>query len=406
MKIQKIIDRLVEAQELPGINILIQKKGNDILYHQAGFRNLEKKEPMDRNTIFRMYSMTKPLTGFAAMILLERGQITLGDAVEKYIPEFATIKVAEEGTKKTHVRRRPIYLKDLLCMTSGLAYPDENKENTSGYSSKQVFDRLDKRLHGKKPMTTMEFAKSFGKDSVLSFEPGSAWQYGTGADIMGAVIEKVSGKKLSEFMADEVFKPLEMEDTAYYCPKEKQDRLAQPYAYPEWIPNPFAPVTEKKVKEGDWKLLDRDHLGILRYGSEDPAFVSGGAGVFSTLDDYAKFARMLLNKGEYRGKRVLSEQMTGFFTSGGLTPWQMDSFWRSWDSLAGYDYGNFMRVATGATCGQCPQIKGEYGWDGWLGTFFMNVPEKDITVLVGTQVGDAGALSYLQLIRNAVYVMM
>lgn len=402
-ELSRLLDSLVGSQQLPGINILVLKNGSELFYHQAGFRDIERSLPFDRDTILRMYSMSKPLTGFAAMLLLERGVITLGDAVERYIPEFSEIRVFDKESGELHRRFRPVYIKDLLCMTSGLAYPGEDESDKAGYASKLIFDELDSRLYTDAPMTTMELAKKLAACGCLAFEPGSAWLYGTGADVMGAVIEAASGVSFDEFMKEEIFSPLGMKDTGYFCREDSLERLAVSYEFPVWELNPFAPEQQRAEEKGNWRVLGRDHLGIKRRATDPPAFVSGGAGVYSTLDDYARFAQMLLGGGEFRGKRLLSEPMTAFFTAGGLTPWQKEHFWRTWDSLAGYDYGNFMRVATGAGFGQFPQIKGEYGWDGWLGTFFMNVPERGVTMLVGAQVGDAGALPYLQQIRNVIY---
>ncbi len=389
-----MIDRAVSEEMMPALNLLVLKNGAEVLYHEAG--------DIHRDNVLRMFSMTKPLTGFAAMLLLERGEITLGDPLERYIPEFAGVRVVDPATKEIRVRRRPIYIKDLLCMTSGLSYPGD-KNDPSAAASGVIFDEMDRRLYTDDPVTTNEFAVMMAERGLLAFEPGESWLYGTSADIMGAVIEIISGVSFNEFMRREIFEPLGMEDTAFYCPTEKSDRLAKAYEYPRWIVNPFDPASFCPEEKGTWKPYDRDHLAIKRKGDAEPAFASGGAGIFSTLDDYAKFATMLLGGGEYRGRRLMSSEMVKYFTSGGLTPWQRERFWKTWDSLAGYDYGNYMRLALGSSAGQTPQWKGGYGWDGWLGTYFMNVPDSGLTVLVGTQVTDAGALPYIQQIRNLLY---
>ncbi len=400
--LKNLTESLVENMELPGIFILVRKDGKDLFCHSAGYRDVNKKLPLERDSILHMYSMTKPITGFAAALLLERGIISLGDAVDKYIPAFGDIRVWNKETGNITKRSRPVYIKDLYCMTSGLSYPADDPSYPPGVASAALYRQVDEGLKGGPAVTTLEFAERTAKTGILAFEPGSAWLYGTSADIMGAIIEIATGVPFSEFLLKEVFEPLEMHDTAFYCPKEKLDRLAPSYRFGDWLFNPFVPRRALFTGEREWKELDFDHLGILRKGTEEPSFISGGAGLLSTIEDYSHFADMLLNRGTYKGKRLLSPRMCEFFTSGGLMSWQQESMWHTWDSMGGYDYNGFMRIGTGSAMGQQLQLKGEYGWDGWLGTYFANFPSINTTLLLGAQIQDAGALTYMQRIRNAV----
>ena len=400
--IKNLINSLVENMELPGINILVRQNGRDLFYHQSGYRDVNKKLPLERDSILHMYSMTKPITGFAATLLLERGVISLGDAVDKYIPAFGDIRVWTKDTGAITKRSRPVYIKDLYCMTSGLSYPADDASYPPGVASAALYRQVDEGLKGGPAVTTLEFAERTAKNGILAFEPGSGWLYGTSADIMGAIIEIATGVPFSKFLLKEVFEPLEMPDTAFFCPKEKLDRLAPAYRFGEWLFNPFVPRQTLFTGECEWKELDFNHLGIFRKGTKEPFFISGGAGLLSTIEDYSHFADMLLNHGTYKGKRLLSPLMCDFFTSGGLMPWQQESMWHTWDSMGGYDYNGFMRIGTGSAMGHQLQLKGEYGWDGWLGTYFANLPTFNATLLLGVQLQDAGALTYMQRIRNAV----
>ncbi len=404
--LQELTDSLVDTMELPGINVLVRKDGKDLFYHEAGCRDVQKKLPLQRDSILHMYSMTKPITGFAASLLLERGVIALGDAVEKYIPAFADIRVWDKETDTIRKRSRPVYLKDLYCMTSGLSYPSDDPSFPPGVASAALYKQVDEGFKGGPLVTTLEFAERTAKNGILAFEPGSAWLYGTSADIMGAIIEIASGVPFSEFLAKEVFEPLEMYDTGFFCPEEKLDRLAVASRFGEWLFNPFVPKRTLFTGEREWKELDFDHLGVLRKGTYEPAFASGGAGLLSTVEDYSHFADMLLGNGTYKGRRLMSPAMCRFFTSGGLLPWQRESMWHTWDSMGGYDYNGFMRIGTGSAMGQQLQLKGEYGWDGWLGTYFANFPSVNASLLMGVQIQDAGALTYMQRIRNAVLSLL
>lgn len=377
-RLQALLDRAVAEQEFAGMNLLVRRGGEELAYVQAGYADAERGVPFSRNTIARMYSMTKPVTAAAAMLLVERGQLDLGQSVSEFLPGFRDQTVWQQGERVPV--RRDVQVKDLLNMTSGLSYPGDDE---AGREAGAVFHQADQALYGSAPMDTLELANRLGRCS-LAFQPGERWMYGTSADVLGAVIQQVSGLRFGEFLRRELFAPLGMEDTGFYVPEKQRHRLAQVY----------------ERAEGKLLPYPTNNLDIRYTQDVSPAFESGGAGLVSTIDDYAKFAQMLLNGGQLGGVRVMQPGTVDFLTHGQLTPWQLDSMWRSWDGLAGYGYGNLMRVMEQPGMALCNPWPGEYGWDGWLGTYFCNSPANGVTVLLLCQRRDTGTSSVTRKIRN------
>ncbi|MBQ8826342.1 MAG: beta-lactamase family protein [Oscillospiraceae bacterium] len=373
--IESAIKESIDSGSTSGINLLVLKDGREQLYAQYGYRDIENSLPIERDTIFRLYSQTKPVTAAAAMLLAARGKLDISAELADYLPQFRESFVSVNGVRKK--ASRPIAVRDLLNMTSGLAYPDDSTDG--GRQSGEMFWKMGQRLYGDNPVTTAEFADMASKLD-LCFEPNEKFMYGISADVMGAVIEKVSDMPFGEFLRKEFFIPLEMGDTDFYVPAEKSHRLAKAYEYAE---------------DGGLKECRTDHLG-LRYDRDvPPAFESGGAGLCSTLDDYSHFASMLLNGGVYGGKRIMPEFAVRFLTHGGLTETQKTQLQSGWGWLTGYSYGCFMRVCEDEQLTSVFSSKGEYGWDGWMGTFFSNEPAHGITMLAGVQqigIGQTGTL--------------
>ena len=363
-KIQNAIDRSVEKGEAAGVGVLVYRNGREVLFSAGGYRDAENKKPIEKDTIYRMYSMSKPITGAAAVLLASEGLIDLAADAAEYLPEFSEQNTRENGVLRPVKRRMTV--KDLLNMTSGVSYPSD--EDTAGMMAGKVFYEIDKRLYTDHPVTTREFSEMMAQNE-LSFDPGSSFRYGAGADILGALIERVSGSTFGEYLRDRFFEPLGMDDTGFFVPESKRDRLAKVYEY-----------TENGLRENQ-----TNNLG-MRYMREIPAaFESGGAGICSTLDDYAKFGTMLMNNGVYNGKRIMPETAVRYFIHGGIESRQRQDLWKGWDWLKGYGYGNLMRVCEDESLTTLFSSKGEYGWDGWLGTFFSNEPQHGITFLLGVQ---------------------
>ncbi len=377
-KLNALLQRAIANGEIAGANLLIMKDGKELAYTEAGCANVEKGTAFKRDTICRIYSMSKPITSVAAMILMERGQLELGQPVGDILPSFRDMKVWEDGRRVP--AKRCLLVKDLLCMTSGLSYGDEG---TAGQQVWRILENMDARLYSDNPMTTEEFTERVAACD-LSFHPGDAWMYGTSADILGMVIKKITGMPYGDFLKKEIFEPLGMNDTGFYVPEEKKSRLADAY---------------ERTPDGI-KLYETNHLGIRYNGVGYPAFESGGAGLLSTVDDYAKLATMLLNGGTYNGVQILKPSTVEYMTTAKLTPWQQESLWRSWDGMYGYTYSNLLRIMVEPGMAQFNTWKGEYGWDGWLGTYFINSPSNNVTILMMCQRRDAGTMDVTKRIRN------
>lgn len=390
-KVQDMMERAVSDCVVAGINLLVEKDGRELCYCQAGMADREENRPMERDTIFRLYSQTKPVAAAAAMILMERGQMDLIQPVSDFLPSFAGQSYSGEkaGIGEDAAGAgvsQPVRIFDLLRMTSGLVYPDEAIQ--AGRETAAVFEEIDRRLRSGQDMTTREVAERLA-GCTLAFEPGSSWHYGTSADVLGAVIEAVSGMRFGQFLEKELFGPLGMKDTAFYVPQEKQDRLAAVY--------------EAVSQKGRNTLVrfEKDHLGVRNRMEKAPGFESGGAGLASTLDDYMRFARMLLCGGELEGVRILRPATVAYLTGGELTQEPQRAFGR-WNGLEGFSYGNLMRVCKKPGCAGLLVREGEYGWDGWLGVYFANFPREKMTILMGMQRKDTGTFELTRRLRNLV----
>lgn len=382
-KLEEILRQEVEKNEIAGANILAVKNGVEMAYAQAGYADAEKKIPYERDTVTRLYSMTKPITAAAVLLLMERGELDISTPVEEFIPEFKEIKVEENGRLVPAGRSIRIY--ELLHMTSGLCYGNAG-QGQSYTKTQELFEEIIAKMDTEQALTTMEVAKRLA-GCPLSFQPAEKFQYGTSADVLGAVIECVSGKRLSTFMEEEFFAPLGMKDTGFYVPAEKQHRLAQAY----------------RCGGGKRTLYLENNLGISNKMDRLPAYEAGGAGLVSTLDDYMKFAEMLMQQGSFEGKQIMKPGTVEYLVSSGLTSWQQESMDRSWVGLEGYSYGNLMRVMKNPTLACMRVTEGEYGWDGWLGDYFVNSPKDKITMLLTCQKVDAGTTPMTRRLKNVVW---
>lgn len=381
-RLDKLLKQAVEDKFIPGASLLIMQDGREVAFCSTGYADIENKIPMERGTIYRLYSLSKPITAVAVMILMERGVIDLFDPISKYLQGFKNQTVAV-GRDKVPAKR-DVTIKDLLSMTSGMPYGDY--PNKAGEEVAAVFDEIDQRLYGTNPMTTLEIANQLGKCS-LSFQPGEMWQYGTSADILGAIVEVVTGLKYGAFLNKMIFEPLGMKDTGYFVPADKQSRLAKVY------------------EECDTGLreIKTNYLGIRYSLDSAPAFESGGAGLVSTIEDYAKFAAMLLNHGSFHKEQILSPKTVEFLTTAELLPWQQTSMWKEWEHLAGYTYGSLMRICKHSGMCLTSSKEGEYGWSGWVGTYFANIPTVKLTVLLAMQKKNAGTTPLTRKLLNVIY---
>ena len=379
--LQQAMDKAVESNEVAGATLLILEDGREKYYAQSGFADVQGNKLMERDTIHHLYSMSKPITAAAVMLLVQDGIVDLCENVGKYLPSFNNQKYVKDGQILDLPEDKPMRILDLMNMTSGLVYPGLNTE--AELETGRLFEAMDEGIRSDKTISTLEFADRLGR-CPLQFIPGTHFQYGTSADILGALIEVVTGVSFGEFLKERLFDPLKMKDTGFFVPAEKKSRLSKVY---------------QTGPDGVYES-PTNHLAI-RYDGNKNLFESGGAGLFSTIDDYANFARMLMNGGTFGSECILKESAVKYLTSGKLMPFQQEDLY-NWAGLEGFTYGNLMRVMEEPGRATLIGNKGEYGWDGWLGTYFANDPSTKMTVLMMTQMIDTGTGNLVRKLRNIV----
>ena len=375
----------VDKGAIPGAVVLIARNGKIAYLEAFGFQNRENKEPMKTDAIFRIASMSKPITSVAVMMLVEEGKIQLLDPVSHYLPEFKGVQVGVEKLNTTtgnseligEPPRQEMTIQDLLRHTSGLTYGIFGKSLVKqAYNEANLFDRN---------QTLAEFVSKIAK-LPLAYHPGTTWEYSHSTDVLGRIVEVVSGVTLDQFVADRIAKPLGLSDTGFYVPAEKLDRLAE---------TQIDPTTGKR-----WPTFDVTNR---------PNWLAGGSGMVSTASDYVRFAQMLLNGGELDQVRLLSPRTVSFMTSDHLWPGVAFSpvTLNLFEPLGiaptpkvgqGFGLGFVVRTQEGRN--PMPGSPGEYFWAGIWGTaFWVDPKEKLITVLM-MQAAPLQARYYRSLIRN------
>jgi CubicO group peptidase (beta-lactamase class C family) len=360
-KLERVGDYIrneIATGKIPGAIILVQQHGKPVYFESLGVRNVATKLPMTADTIFRLYSMSKPVTSVAAMMLVEEGKLSLDDPVSKYLPAFADVKVGIEKRGEPALVlepvNRPITIEDLLRHTSGLTYGFYGDGAVRKlYANSDLFEG---------DFDNAEFAERIAK-LPLAEQPGTLWDYGHSTDVLGRVIEVVSGQQLFQFEKERLLDPLGMTDTAFYvADASKRPLLAEPMPDDRFV-SPIAGI--------------RDPMFPRRWES-------GGAGMVGTTGDYARFAQMLLNGGTFDGRRYLKSETIALMASDHIGP----------QTKIARDYFYFPGAASGFGLGfavrttQPPNTSwplGEYRWDGIAGTFFFIDPKDDMFALFMVQ---------------------
>jgi CubicO group peptidase (beta-lactamase class C family) len=344
----------VETGQLPGAVLLVARYGRIAYFESFGYRDRAASAPMTKAAIFRIASMTKPITSVAVMTLQEEGKLQIYEPVSRYLPELAKPKVGVEKTDPqtgqkafdTAEAQREITIQDLLRHTSGLTY------GTRGDGPVKQLYREAKI--GDRDITNAELVTKLGQLPLL-YQPGTRWEYGVSTDVLGRLVEVVSGKSLGEFFEERIFRPLGMQDTAFQVPADKLDRSAQPWQ------RPGAPPTASP----------RDVA--IAY-----AFQSGGGGLVSTASDYLRFCSMLLNGGEWQGVRLLGRKTVEYMTADHLGTIPYES--------PGMGFGLGFQVRREVGVARLPGSVGEYGWAGAAGTVFWIDPSEQLIAIYMVQV--------------------
>jgi CubicO group peptidase (beta-lactamase class C family) len=369
-RINNIIARnYVETGAIPGSLIQIWRGDELVWSGMSGSIDLARGVAMREDAIFRIYSMTKPLTAVALLMLMEEGLVALDDPVSRYIPGFANLGVYAGGTLGAFLSApnvKPMKVVDLLRHTSGLTY---------GFLNRTNLDAAYRKLHIAEANSEGGLAAMIAdlEKLPLEFAPGEMWNYSVSLDVVGWLVEKISGQRFSDFLKTRILSPLGMHDTDFQIPTAKRDRFATCYY----------------VKDG--KLLVFDDAQNSTY-AQPPQLESGGGGLAGTAADYMRFCRMLLNGGELDGVRLLSPKTVALMTMNHLpgrrTMTEMMPVTGAFNEsgYAGVGYGLGVAVTENVAATGIPGTAGEYSWGGAAGTYFFNDPKEELAVVFMTQV--------------------
>ncbi|MBY0215171.1 serine hydrolase [Paenibacillus illinoisensis] len=365
------IDR-VTSWRIPWAEVMVIHQNDTVFHYRNGYANLEEKTPITDGAIFNLYSMTKIMTCVAALQLVERGHMLLSDPVSDYLPEFAEMnvkKVMPNGEVRLEKATRAITVRDLFTMTAGFSY------DVGAPSIKEAVQSTD----GKLP--TREFAKALAKEPLL-FEPGTHWNYSMCHDVLGALIEVVSGRRFGTYLQEEITGPLGMNDTAFDLNDEQQSRLITQYAYNDEL--------EKAIR--------MDGNGF-RVGTE---LESGGAGLLSTVRDYALFLNALTGHGTSpEGVRILSQASVELMRTDHLNEMTRPDY--SWDHMGGYGFGLGVRTHISKSESGSLSPHGEFGWSGAAGCMAIIDPDSGLTVMYAQHLLNSQEPYIQRRLRNVVY---
>jgi len=355
-RIMPAMQKYVDENKLPGMVTMVARHGKVVSFEKFGAMGADV--PMQLNTIFRIASMTKPITSVAIMMLYEEGYFQLDDPVADYIPEFRDMKVfSSEDQNGIHLedQKKTMTISDLLTHTSGLASGGENTAVDSMYRAANLSDGTLKDMIQKISLIP------------LKYQPGTRWQYSRSSDVLGYLVEVLSGKPLDVFFKERIFEPLNMIDTDYYVTKEKLNRVCNVYSLDS---------------SSGIKILTNPEINNV---SEPVRFLSGNGGLLSTASDYMNFSQMLLNKGEYNGVRLLQEKTVDLMTTNHISNQIMPDDDLFGPLLTGMGFGFGFAVLQDNNQSKIVGSKGSYWWAGTANTYFYIDPREELILILMTQ---------------------
>jgi len=358
-QIPAALQSVVDAGDLSGFVTLVWRKGEIAQVNVLGQRDIAAGKPMTRDTLFRIASMTKPVTSIAAMMLMEEGKLKLEDPVTRWLPELADMQVLKdpEGPlDQTYPAPRDITVEDLMTHRSGLAYGFTSLGPISHAYEERLGSPLVNRL------TPDEWLKALGT-LPLSFPAGERFHYSHATEVLGFLVARIEGRPLGEVLHKRIFKPLGMKDTFFWCPPEKRDRLAKLYR----APPEGGPLEDVSLPQTD----------------APPAFEGGGGGLISTADDYLKFAQMMLGGGEVDGVRLVKPETIALMTANRLTPAQREIPFMGIPFWGGQGFGLGVSVITDPEkqAWMGAGSKGAFGWPGAFGTWWQADPAENMVLI-------------------------
>jgi CubicO group peptidase (beta-lactamase class C family) len=364
----------IDQHGYAGISTMLARRGQVIHFEQVGWQDRENKIPLSADSIYRIYSMTKPIICTAFMILFEEGRFQLFDPLAKFLPAFGKVRVLTK-TPTSAVEEndliRPITLKDLLTHTSGLTY---------GFLEDSPVGELYRQAKLLGPEGTLEAMIGELARLPLAYQPGSRWHYSMSIDVIAHLIEVISGRQLQDFLNERLFMPVGMVDTGFSVPIQKRARIAAMYGNPDIVTNSFGQIYEAWTKG----LNERRDVELTYPSNNTQSFARGGHGLFSTSGDYMRFAQMLLNRGELEGKRILAPKIVDFMhmnhISASLLPFEVGGIPNS-----GYGFGLGSRVLMNVAESNIPGSVGEFGWAGAANTYYWVDPIEQLVGVLMTQ---------------------
>jgi len=388
--------RYIDAGRFPGTQLMVYRRGKIVHSTSQGFADLERKVPVKDDTIFRIYSMTKPITSVAFMMLVEEGRVALDEPVHKYIPAWKDLGVFIAGTAPAFLTRppsRPMQIVDLMRHTSGLTYGFQQRSNVdAGYREKKIGEVV-------KAGTLDTMIEDLAK-MPLEFSPGEAWNYSVSTDVIGYLVGQISGKPFEQFLKERIFNPLGMNDTDFHVPANKAHRFAACYSA-----DPKGGMTFHATERKGTLTLQDDPATSSFLSA--PEFISGGGGLCSTTADYLTFCRALLNGGELGGVRLLGPKTLALMTSnhlpGGVDLPAMSRSLFSEASYNGIGFGLGFSVTMNPAQTLIPGSAGEYAWGGAATTSFWIDPAEELIAIFMTQVLPSSAYPIRCELRTMVY---
>jgi CubicO group peptidase (beta-lactamase class C family) len=373
-RIKPVMQSYIDHRGFAGVSTLLARRGRVVHFEQVGWQDRERHLPLVADTIYRIYSMTKPIIVTALMTLFEEGRFQLYDPVAKYLPAFGQVQVLTQTARsEAHEEEliRPITLRDLLTHTAGLSYGSEDSPVDELYRQARLFRDAERPLEA----MIAELARL-----PLAYQPGTRWHYSLAIDVVAQLIQVLSGLPLQRFLQERLFAPLGLTDTGFSVPPERRDRLATLYG----LPDPGTHTAKQIDEAGILGQTERLDVEAWYPSTNSHSWARGGHGLFSTAGDYLRFAQMLLNRGQLDGVRLLAPKIVDLMhmnhLPAGLLPYVMGGV-----PARGRGFGLGSRVLLNVAESGLPGSVGEYGWSGAARTYYWVDPQEELIGILMTQ---------------------
>ncbi|MFY0650481.1 MAG: beta-lactamase family protein [Cyclobacteriaceae bacterium] len=379
-RIDSTLNSFVEAGNIAGVSALVFEKNEEVYFNAFGYQDREDSIPFRRNTIVQIFSMTKPITGVALMTLYEEGKFELDDPVSKYAPEFDNMQVYlgvdSSGKMMLEPANRPVTIRDFTRHTAGVTYN----------SDLPMLGNLISQASPLNPKNTLKEMAEKLSGLPLLFHPGEKWEYGISVDVQAYLVELISGKPFDQYVREKILAPLEMNQTRYYVPETDRSRLSAVY-----------------YRIGEGKLDRRPDEEALSFNTNKQALTPGGHGLTATIDDYMKFARMLVNEGTLDETTILKPETVKLMATNQLADSVEERSWLPGKGQVGFGIDFAVRVRPPADANENNGVVGEFFWDGAASTLFWVDPVNELTAVLFVQLFPYDQIGLHKKFRDAVY---